>query len=95
MIGGTPCRRPALDGDGRLWYTPTIMARKLKTVSDVLRQAIIDSGLPYLTLEQATGVKRHTIARFVRRTNSLVLAKADLLAVYLGVRVAPPKRKRG
>lgn len=84
---GAP-RRKALDSAGSVWYIYTsIMARRHETISGVLRRAIVDSGVPYLTLEQATGVNRQSIARFVAGENSLRLDKADRLATYLGIRV--------
>ena len=64
-------------------------------ISDVLRQAIIDSGLPHLRIEQDPGVQRASIARFVRGTNSLRLDVADKLAVYFGLTLTPAKKRKG
>ncbi|WP_088255737.1 hypothetical protein [Fimbriiglobus ruber] len=63
-------------------------------LSDVLRQAILDSGLPYLRIEQDTGVQRASIMRFVRGTNSLRLDVADKLAVYFGLTLASTKKRK-
>jgi plasmid maintenance system antidote protein VapI len=52
------------------------------TISDVLRRAIVDSGVSHNALAQATGVTRASIIRFVRGDQSLRLDKADLLAAY-------------
>lgn len=54
-------------------------------ITDVLRQTIIDSGLPHLRIEQDTGVQRASIRRFVRGLNSLRLDIADKLAAYFSL----------
>ncbi len=62
-------------------------------MTDVLRAAIVASGVPYKTLERETGVTRASIMRFVRGSQSLRLDMADKLAAYLGLRLMPTKRK--
>jgi plasmid maintenance system antidote protein VapI len=64
-------------------------------ISDILRQAILDSGLPLLRIEQDTGVQRASISRFIRGTNSLRLDVADKLAVYFGLRLTPTQKRKG
>jgi plasmid maintenance system antidote protein VapI len=54
-------------------------------ISDLLRRTISGSGVPYQTLERATGVQRGSIMRFVRGTQSLRLDKADRLAAHFGL----------
>lgn len=54
-------------------------------MSDVLRAAIVESGLPYKALERETGVARASIMRFVRGSQSLRLDMADRLAECLGL----------
>jgi hypothetical protein len=54
-------------------------------LSDVLRAAIIDSGLPHQRIEKETGVQRGSIARFVAGVTSLQLSKAGILADYFGL----------
>lgn len=61
---------------------------RAKTMSDVLRQAIADSGLTYSELERATGVKRASMLRFMRAERSLRLDIADRLASYFGIFVS-------
>jgi plasmid maintenance system antidote protein VapI len=56
-----------------------------RTISDLLRQAIVESGLSHNALAQATGVTRASIIRFARGDQSLRLDKADLLADYFGL----------
>lgn len=61
--------------------------RKYKTMTEVLRQAIIDSGLPLLTLSKESGVQRASLRRFVIGERSLRLDMADKLAEYFKVKV--------
>ena len=55
------------------------------TMSDVLRQTIRESGIPLLTLADATGVQRASISRFVNESQSLRLDCADMLARHFGL----------
>jgi plasmid maintenance system antidote protein VapI len=55
------------------------------SISDVLRNTVIASGAPYLRIEQATGVPRASISRFVARKRSLRLDMADRLAAFFGL----------
>ncbi len=55
------------------------------TMSEVLRQAIVDSEIPLLVLERETGVQRASIRRFLRGERSLHLDVADKLATHLGL----------
>jgi len=55
------------------------------TMSDVLRQTILESGMPLLTLAEATGVQRASIGRFVSESQSLRLDCADKLARHFGL----------
>ena len=69
----------------------------LTTITDVLRRAILDSGLPLLRLANDTGVQRASLSRFVRGKNSLRLDVADKLAAYFGLELMktekPTKQK--
>jgi plasmid maintenance system antidote protein VapI len=69
---------------------------KATPISDVLRRAILDSGLPLLRIAKETGVQRASLSRFVRGKNSLRLDMADKLATYFGlelVKSAKPDKK--
>ena len=59
--------------------------RRNPTISDVLRQVIVDSGMAYIAIERETGVMRDSISRFVRGEQSLRLDMADRLAIYFGI----------
>ncbi len=75
------------------------MPRKMTgTMTELLRAALLDA--PSLNaIEKATGVRRQTLASFMRAEQvSIHLAAADALAEYFGVvctRPAKPKRKGG
>jgi plasmid maintenance system antidote protein VapI len=60
-------------------------AKLPETMTDVLRRATVESGLTYLELNRATGLKRASLQRFVERRSSLRLDLADRLAQYLGL----------
>ncbi len=70
-------------------------------IADMLRRTINESGIPFLTLEQQTGVLRQTLMKFARGETSIHLDSADKLAVYFGLELrlatddtAKPKRTR-
>lgn len=66
----------------------TMDKHEVKTsITESLRQAIVESGLSYNALEQQTGVKRASIMRFVLCKQSLRLDMADRLAAYFRLTV--------
>lgn len=62
-------------------------------ITEVLRQAILDSGLPLLQIANETGVQRASLSRFVRGKNSLRLDVADTLAAYFGLQLTTTENK--
>lgn len=64
-----------------------------RTMSDVLRSAIQESGLSAYRISKDTGLVVSSIIRFVNGETSLRLDKADALAEYLGLELLK-KRKR-
>ena len=65
-------------------------------ITDVLRRTIQDSGLPFLTLEQETGVLRQSLMKFARGESTIHLDAADKLAEFFGLELGQatkPKRK--
>ena len=68
------------------------MSEKL-SITDLLRQAINESGIPFLTLEQETGVIRQSLMKFARGERTIHLDAADKLAVYFGLELRPATRK--
>lgn len=67
--------------------------KRVATMTDVLRQSIVESGESYKALQRATGVTRASIMRFVRGERSLRLDKADALAAYYGLELRPSNQK--
>lgn len=68
-----------------------------RSISEVLRAALnkaIDSGLTFRQIERETGVLRQSLMKFARGETSLVLDKADALAIYLGFELKPHKSSR-
>ena len=54
------------------------------TITEILRQAIVDSGLPLQQVAERAGVERASLSRFVRGQRTLRLDMADRLAAYFG-----------
>ena len=69
---------------------------KRTPITDLLRETIQESGLPFLTMEQETGVLRQSLMKFARGESTIHLDAADKLASYFGLELGPaskPKRK--
>ncbi len=64
------------------------------SITDPLRDAIVQSELSFLAIERETGVKRQSIMWFVRGERSLRLDMADKLAAYFGLELKPTKRRK-
>ena len=62
-------------------------------ITDLLRKTVANSKVPLLSLQEATGVKRASIMRFLRGEQSLRLDKADALADYFGLELTRRKAK--
>ena len=72
-----------------------IMLKKMP-ITDLLRQTIQERGIPFLTLEQETGVLRQSLMKFARGECTIHLDSADALADYFGLELGPaskPKQK--
>ena len=68
------------------------MGNKLP-ITDLLRRTINESGIPFLTLEQETGVLRQSLMKFARGETSIHLDSADAIAKYFGLELQPATRK--
>ena len=66
----------------------------MKTASEILRQAIVDSGLSLYDLKRMSGVDPATTSRFLNGKATLTLPTFDKLAAAVGVQVLPPPAKR-
>ena len=62
-------------------------------IADALKAAILASELPFLTLEQQTGVTRQSLMSFVKDERTLRLDMADKLAIYFELELRPATRK--
>jgi transcriptional regulator with XRE-family HTH domain len=75
------------------------MARKHKTrqygsITETLRQAILQGELNFRELERETGVKRQSLMKFSRGEQSLRLDMADKLAEFFGLELTAAIRSR-
>lgn len=59
--------------------------KSLQSLSDSLREAIVDSRLSHAAIAEATGVDRASISRFVARERSIRLDVADRIAEFFGL----------
>lgn len=65
-------------------------------ITDLLRQTILASGVPFIELERQTGVLRQSLMKFARGETTIHLDSADKLAEYFGLVLGPaatPNRK--
>jgi ribosome-binding protein aMBF1 (putative translation factor) len=67
--------------------------RKPKTMTDVLRKAIANSGETRYRISQGTGIDQASLMRFARGDASLRLDRADALAAYLNLELVERKAK--
>jgi transcriptional regulator with XRE-family HTH domain len=65
------------------------MVKSKPTISDVLRDAIEQSGLTRYRIAKDSGIPESNLRRFIRGEMSIRLDKADRLAAYLGLRLVP------
>lgn len=63
-------------------------------ITDLLRKMINESGVPFLTLEQQTGVLRQSLMRFARGETSIHLDSADEVAKFFGLELRPTAKTR-
>lgn len=64
----------------------------MKTVSDMLKKAVAESGLSFLEIERRSDVNRLSISRFMRGMTGLSLEQADMLAEFFGLVLVPEER---
>ena len=90
--------RKRLHPAGRVCKVNDMARKQTGTMTELLRAALLEA--PSLNaIEKATGVRRQTLASFMRGEQvSIHLASADALAAYFGIVCTPPtkpKRKGG
>ena len=78
--------------------TPKNRARRMlakwkakPTMTDVLKDAIERSGLTRYRIARDSGVLQSSLSRFMKGERTVRLGKADVLAAYLGLRLADPE----
>jgi len=74
----------------------TYMSKRTGTMSELLRAALGESGESLNAIERATGIKRQSLATFLRGESTLRLDAADKLAAHFGIvctRVVSTRRK--
>jgi plasmid maintenance system antidote protein VapI len=72
------------------------MSKRTGTMSELLRAALGESGESLNAIERATGIKRQSLATFLRGESTLRLDAADKLAAHFGIvctRVVSTRRK--
>ena len=62
-------------------------------ITDLLRRTLNESGIPFLTLEQQTGVLRQSLMKFARGERTIHLDSADALAKFFGLELRPATPK--
>lgn len=71
------------------------MPLRQSPISDVLRNAISESGMSFAALERETGVLRQTLMPFTRGEAGINIAAADKLAAYFGLVLQPATKRKG
>jgi plasmid maintenance system antidote protein VapI len=65
----------------------------MRSMTEVIRQAVLESGLPLLRIAEVAGVERASLSRFMAGKRSLRLDLADRLAAYFGLELRRTRRK--
>ena len=63
------------------------------TLTELLRTAIVDCGLPHAPIAREAGVVRGSLMRFARGDTSLRLDVSNKLATYFTIEFSLPKRR--
>jgi plasmid maintenance system antidote protein VapI len=66
----------------------------VKTMTEVIRRAVLDCGRPLQQVAEAAGIERASLSRFVRGQRTLRLDMADRLAAYFGLELKQTRRPR-
>jgi plasmid maintenance system antidote protein VapI len=68
--------------------------KQAASITDVLKNAVIESGISYKALSRETGVARASIQRFVDGRQSIRLDMADRLAAFFGLNLVERKTSK-
>jgi len=74
-------------------HTGCVTIGTMKSMTEVIRQAIRDSGLPLLRIAGEAKVERASLSRFMAGKRSLRLDVADRLAAYFGLELKTTRSK--
>jgi transcriptional regulator with XRE-family HTH domain len=77
-------------GDGRMKRGRKLLA-EAERATDVLRRAILDSGLALAELSRRSGVQTSALSRFMNGERSIGLSTFEALAAELRLRVVRAK----
>jgi len=64
-------------------------------MTELLRAALAEGGQSLNSIERATGIKRQSLATFLRGESTLRLPAADRLAAYFGIECRRVRRRKG
>lgn len=70
------------------------MDKRISTMSELLR-AVLTEADSLRSVERATGIKRQSLATFLRGESTLRLDAADKLAAYFGIECRRVRRREG
>ena len=81
-----------LDNQTDICNNSYTMAKQKKkqptTATEIIRQAILESGVSFAEMERQSGVKRQSLMKFARSEQSLRLDMVDMLLPCLGLELA-------
>lgn len=69
------------------------MKKEPKTISEALREAILNSGETRYAIAHGAGVEQASLSRFIRGQTGLTTVSLDRLGLYLGLAVVSRKRR--
>lgn len=62
-------------------------------MSELIRQAVVTSGMTLTAIAEATGIDRGRLSRFVRQERGLGMEAIDALAAHFGFRLVKQRKK--
>jgi plasmid maintenance system antidote protein VapI len=71
------------------------MGEEARTLADMLRQVIRDSGVSQEEVGRRTGIPAPVVSRLLSGKRDLTLRTADKLAVYLGLELRHQSKVKG
>lgn len=77
-----------------LWVTMVTSMPSTLSMTQALKRAVKHSDRTIYAIAKETGLQKASLIRFMDGRTSLRLAKADLLAKFLGLELRPRRAKR-